>query len=110
MEDFDKHVLTLQMFFLNRGYPMPLLEEASLLARNKDRLDLLTNLNNSQNPGVNGKIFLITTFHPTDPSLRQIVFKNWDLLRKSPTTSFLHQKKKVDGRLQETQKLKGVSG
>jgi hypothetical protein len=41
--------------------------------------------------------FLITTFHPTDHSLRKIVFRNWDLLGKSPTTSFLHDRKLMVG-------------
>jgi hypothetical protein len=92
--DFERHILTLMMHFLRRGYPMDLLEEAAKLARSKDRHslinpDLLQTADNAQQKG--DKVFLITTFYPTDHSLRKIVFDNWDLLGKSPTTSGLHE-------------------
>jgi hypothetical protein len=85
------------MYFLLRGYLMKLLEEAHTLARSKDRSSLLTQNKLRQNIDKENKVFLITTFHPTDNSLRKIVFKNWDLLGKSPTTSFLHDRKLMVG-------------
>jgi hypothetical protein len=78
---------------------MKLLEQAAELARKKDRAQLI-GLIDTQNPRTEleaQKVFLITTFHPTDHSLRQIVFGNWDLLGKSPTTSFLHERKLMVG-------------
>ena len=39
----------------------------------------------------------ITTFHPADHNLREIVKGNWDMLGKSPTTSFIHKKELVCG-------------
>ena len=75
MIDFDQHVLTLTMHFLRRGYPMKLLEEAATLARSKDRMYLIFPdqiLDGSVAP-INSsntdKVFLITTFHPTDHAL-----------------------------------------
>ena len=76
---------------------MKLLEEAATLARQKDRSRLLESTREVQVNDQKDKVFLITTFHPTDQALRQIVLKNWDLLGKSPTTSFLHEKKLMVG-------------
>ena len=42
-------------------------------------------------------IFLITTFHPSDHQVREVVHKNWDILGQSPTTDKLFQKKLVVG-------------
>jgi hypothetical protein len=36
---------------------------------------------------------MITTYHPVDHTLKNIVFNNWDMLGKRPTTSGLHEKK-----------------
>ena len=76
---------------------MKLLEEAATLARNKDRSSMLTPGRGKQEDDMKDKVFLITTFHPTDHSVRTIVFNNWDLLGKSPTTSFLHEKRLMVG-------------
>jgi hypothetical protein len=59
---------------------MKLLEEAAALARSKDRAILLglTQLQDTDvsQTTVQERVFLITTCHPTDHSLRQIVLKN----------------------------------
>ena len=39
----------------------------------------------------------ITTFHPSDNSLRKIVKKNWDILGQSAHTEYLFKKKQVLG-------------
>jgi hypothetical protein len=98
LEDFDRNVLVFMMHFLRRGYPMKLLEEAHQLARKKERRELLHKLKvpKSQD-GVSPNVFLITTFHPVDHTLRKIVFNNWELLGKSPTTTGLHEKKLMLG-------------
>jgi hypothetical protein len=36
---------------------------------------------------------LVTTFHPTDNTLKNIVQNNWGILGKSTTTAFLHKHK-----------------
>jgi hypothetical protein len=99
--DFEQHILTFMMHFLRRGYPMPLLEKAAQMARDLDRLKLLNpeSVDDEDDKGTveEQKVFLITTFHPTDHSLRKIVFNNWDYLGKSPTTSGLHDRKLMVG-------------
>ena len=103
MIDFDQHVLTLTLHFLRRGYPMKLLEEAAKLARSKDRMSLIFPDQNVDETVASiekkacEKVFLITTYHPTDHALRKIVFDNWDLLGRSPTTSGLHERKLMMG-------------
>jgi hypothetical protein len=86
---------------LRRGYPMALLDEAAKLAREKDRNVLLKASLGSEGVEsedvVQQKVFLITTFHPTDHSLREIVHKNWELLGRSPTTSGLHERSSYVG-------------
>ena len=94
---FDTHVLTLTPHFLRRNYPLTLLQEAALLARSKDRQELLHPANDTGMIKENEKVFLITTYHPHDHQLRQTIYKNWDMLGRSPTTEFLHTKKLVCG-------------
>ena len=95
IQDFDIHVVTFATYFLQRGYPLDLIKEAALKARETNRLSLL-------HPGVknkdnNDKVFLITTYHPHDHSLRNILFQNWDILGRSPTTDFVHKRKLMCG-------------
>ena len=42
------------------------------------------------------KVFLITTFHPHDTNVKDIVLKNWDILGTSSTTT--HPPKETNGR------------
>ena len=77
---------------------MALLEEAMSLARSKDRRELLyPTVQPHSSEQDKDKVFLITTFHPVDHTLKNIVFKNWDLLGKSPTTCALHERKLMLG-------------
>jgi hypothetical protein len=87
------------MHFLSRGYPLELLEEAALLARRKVRAELLENdgSGNSKKEGDEKRIFLIKTFHPSDHILREIVYKNSELLGGSPHTEFTYERKLVVG-------------
>ena len=91
---FDYNVVKLGMHFLRRGYPIELLEEATLLARRKDRDCLLSKVadTTSSEEGDN-RIFCITTFHPNYTSMKDIVFRNWKILGTSSTTTHIHQKK-----------------
>ena len=68
IQDFDIHVVTFAAHFLKRGYPLDLIKEAALKARETNRVSLL-------HPGdkpndTNDKVFLITTYHPHDHTLR----------------------------------------
>jgi hypothetical protein len=78
---------------------MKLLEEAAKIARRNDRNSLIYPNLVAKEEGLDKeqKVFLITTFHLKDHSLRQIVFNNWDLLGMSQTTSGLYEQKLMLG-------------
>ena len=85
----------MSVYFIKRGYPGTLLEEAITLANSKDRLTLLQDRTKQDKD--KDKVFLITTYHPHDSSLRRIVHNNWSFLGRSSTTTFLHEKKLMCG-------------
>ena len=90
LEDFDRHAINFACHFRRRGYPEPLLERAMIQARRKKRSELLspkTKQTTMDQP------VLVTTFHPNDNTLRDIVQKNWGILGKSTATAFLHKQK-----------------
>ena len=92
---FDKNIIFLGRHFLRRGYPIELLEEAILLARRKDRHTLLHQDHKPEtNPDL---IFLTTTYHPNDNTLRDIIHKNWPILGTSSTTTHVYKKKLMTG-------------
>ena len=70
--------------------------DAAILARRLDRDTLLNTEREPQEQGME-KVFLITTFHPSDHQVREVVHKNWGILGQSPTTNKLFQKKLVVG-------------
>jgi hypothetical protein len=95
LSDYERHVIEMSRHFLRRLYPIELLEEAAVLARRQDR-ELLLNKQGSPKDNKDN-VFLITTYHPTDTSVVDTVRDNWDLLGKSPTTQFIHNKKLICG-------------
>ena len=95
LSDFDIHVTEMSRHFLRRLYPIDLLEEAAILARRQDR-DLMLNKPKTLKENKD-QVFLITTYHPTDTGVVDVVRSNWDLLGKSPTTQFIHTKKLICG-------------
>ena len=95
IRDFDTHVLTFSSYFLKRNYPLDLITEAALTVREIDRDSLLSPKPIKED--TNDRIFLITTYHPYDRSLQDIFYKNWEMLGRSPTTDFIHQRKLMCG-------------
>ena len=91
LEFYDNHVVEFANHFLKRGYPLELIEEAAVKARRLDRATLLAPKTNFE-PQSEDNI-LVTTYHPNDNSLPELVHGNWDLLGKSLATEFLHQKR-----------------
>ena len=75
VSDFDKHIVTFSKHFLNRGYPIHLIETAALKVR---RLDMDTLLQPTPKVDtIDTKVLpLVTTFHPTDNSLVDTVKYN----------------------------------
>ena len=89
--DYDKHACEYASYFLDRSYPIDLIEEAVIKARRLDREELLNpHQRDNKNPADN--IILTTTYQPQDNTLKEIVRNNWDLLGKSPNTQKLHRK------------------
>ena len=95
IDDFDYNVIKLATYFLRKKYPLELLQNAALLARRKDRLSLL-----QDKPPVNddrNKVFLITTYNPNDSTLKDLAFKNWNILGTSSTTTHVFEKRLMLG-------------
>jgi hypothetical protein len=88
-EHFDKQVVKLVEYFLRRNYPLTLIEEAAIKARRLNREDLLKTPKKKQEKG-GDKNILVSTYHPHDSTLPEIINTNWDLLGRSLKTNFLH--------------------
>ena len=88
LEDFDKQVNKLGEHFLCRNYPLPLIEEAAIKARRLNREDLLKTPKKKQEKGGDKNIH-VSTYHPNDSTLPEIINTNWDLLSRSLKTNFL---------------------
>jgi len=74
--------------------------EAAPLTRNLDRETLLDDTLREQRALENWNedaVFLITTFHPSDQTVRDIVHKNWDILGQNDETNFLYKKRLITG-------------
>ena len=78
MIDFEQKVLTLSLHFLRREYHQDFIFDAAILARRLDREILLRGKEVDHKQAE--KVFFITTVHPNDHSLRDLVHKNWDIL------------------------------
>ena len=71
---------------MKRGYPQQVIDTAILLARNKDRNDLLKLTNKQKKPP---NINFITTYNTDLPDLRQIIKNNWNLLTNNTQTQHI---------------------
>ena len=87
--DFNKHSLDFASYFHHSSW---LVEESYIKARRMNRhiLDLLKALDNAK--PTKDQTILVTTFHPHDQMVPDIVTSNWDLLGDSHYTLFPHQK------------------
>ena len=88
--DFDKHMKSMVINFMDRSYPIYLLERSALKARRTNRHDLF-HCTQSDSKTKNDKSILVTKFHPEDNSVKQIVNHNWRLLGKSHSHSALSE-------------------
>ena len=96
IKDFDKHAVDFAGYFLKRDYPLDLLETAVLKARRHNRLDLIQPKVAAEPEKQNTNI-LVTQYHPTDDTLKNIVQNNWDLLGKCIQTSNMFRSKPLTG-------------
>ena len=70
--------------------------QAAMAARDLDRNELLDQ-NRTKTNDDEDKVFLITTFHPNDHTLRNLVKNNWEILGQSDQTSNLYNKRLTVG-------------
>ena len=86
-EDKDFHTKSLEMrdFFVQRGYPTSLLHTAFSKASQILRSETLTNP--VTNVTGNNQIPLVLTFHPFNFKVRDIIRKNFHILKNDPETS-----------------------
>ena len=89
--DFEDHVIEFAAHLKRREYPSDLIIEAAIAARSLNRHDLLAPTRPVKS-GDSEKVFLITTYHPSDHTLRNLVRNNWDILGQSENTAKLHNK------------------
>jgi len=75
-----------------RGYPTKLIMEAAIKARRLERNSLLNPIKVVEN-NQEDQIFLVTTCHPNDKTLRDLVRNNCPILSQKDQTAFLHKKK-----------------
>ena len=97
-DDFDQNVVELCKHFLRRKYPLELLHQAAILARSKNRTQLLEPRQTQTTPTDEvEKVFLITTYHPHDQLIPTMARDNWNILGRNQTTDFLHKRKLTCG-------------
>ena len=78
IKDYDHNVMNLALHFERRQYPAKLIIEAAVAARKLDRKLLISNMKQGiDKADTDDTIFLITTFHPSDHTIREIAHKNW---------------------------------
>ena len=69
---------------------------AAIKARRLDRSSLLEKKTpNTADSTQNEQNILVTTYHPDDNSVHDIVHANWDLLGRSLKTSFIHKQRPI---------------
>ena len=80
VEDFDKNTVLLSGHFLERDYPLELIQEAAIKARRLDRKELINKKSTQKQE--EDKHILITTFHPHNDTLPKLVRKKLAYTRK----------------------------
>ena len=90
-EEFDKQATTLGGFFLQRGYPIRMVNSCLEKAKSKNRDELLEIKKENAQPS--DRIPLVTTYHPSTTSLIKEINKEWKHLsldKSLPTTFTNH--------------------
>ena len=97
IKEYERNVMKLSLHFLRREYPEELLLEAALKVRGLDRQELLSPKKTDSEEITEPRVFLTTTFHPSDNTLRGIVHKNWDILGQGAQTDNLYKRRLMMG-------------
>ena len=102
--DFLRHSILLKSYFLDRGYPYDLLEDAFIRTLTQNRHTLLFPPPTSPTPTPNptpsdnkDPLFAITTYHPSCTIFQDTLQENWHLLG-APSTQQLYATKVTFGK------------
>ena len=98
-EDYRLNALMLITHFIRQGYPKHLVEKALNKADNLNRETLLNKetLKQPTNPNPTQKFYCVTTHNPANPSIKEIISSNWDILGKTKTSRPLLESEIVFG-------------
>ena len=82
--DYEKHSSYIKDKYIQRGYPVDLVENSRLKALQCDRKDLLNpDRSNKQNKTDKNVLPLILKHHPSNYQVHKIIMDNWGLLKYS---------------------------
>ena len=95
VEDFETNCQKILAYYRLRGYPSLLLQETLDKVRLLDRSSLLSPTEPTTQE--TDKLFLITTYNPALPPLKEIVQNNWSIIQASRNASLLENKQVVLG-------------
>ena len=84
-EDFQSKSLEMREFFVQRGYPTSLLDTAFSKASQIPRSETLSN--SVTNVTDHNRTPLVLTFHPFNFKVRDVIRKNFHILKNDPETS-----------------------
>jgi hypothetical protein len=94
-ETYDQRAKEMTEHFIKQGYPNKLVTEAKEKAKTKTREELLNSTKKDTNSDDN--LFLITTYQLEFSGIKDVVQKNWDLLKRSVATKELSEKRIIFG-------------
>ncbi len=95
IQDFEQQCTNLIKYLLDRGYPLHTLVEDYEKVHKMDRNELLEKTKTEKQDDT--KLFNITTFHPLNNPVKDVLDISWKLLQRSSTTRPLFNKKVVHG-------------
>jgi len=97
LEDYDQNAVLLGTHFIRRGYPLPLIEEATIKARRTNRHCLLHPTTSPDTQSDTDNLFLINTYNPLGNPLKDILQTNWSILGRTHTTTGIYSNKVIYG-------------
>ena len=83
LSDYDKHSEYIKKKYLERGYPVALVESSRSRARSYDRATLI-NPDRIKKPNKDENVLpLVLTHHPSNHVVKEIIMNNWGMLQYS---------------------------
>ena len=105
-EDFIRHSVEMKYHFLRRGYRTEDLNQAFSKVMDITLQEARTII---EEPEEDERPYLVSTYHPNDDTLREIVTKNWEVLQQSSTTKSLEDMRPAFGYRRPKQRHVGTA-